>query len=487
MSIQDKGSGTQVSETLERAPLADYRPRSLKCSLTFKVEDQERTRLYWKNLKPRPKRQQSRSTSSVHQKPKESPGNRPLTQDGTLPPHQYAHPYYQRVHYQRNGPRRMPTGQRWRKTDPEFAKFLAALPPLHRAAATGDISELDVLLDSGESCDDVDWEFSDSLYCRDPTGYYFTGAPPIHFAAYYGHIQAVLFLLTKGAAIDAPDAGGATALHVAAWTGDEELFQNLLRKRADTSICDIDGWGVALYAMSQGHGSILRLLVENGDGDAEMLVKSHKVRQTAKLGHQDNVLAMLLEDQATGEDEKAREMLLAEALAGAAEGGHVELVQKLLDSDADPNAPDSSGSTALHWAAWGGYAQALNMMCDEKNNAEKNGTAETGTHSRLSLTSRYHGSVIQLLVEKGATIDAQNHQGCTPLHWVSGAGSAEMVQCLLDRDADVTVEDKSGRTAIDRAVKSGDAFVIKQLHRLFSPSTENFASEVGTQQKVWDF
>jgi hypothetical protein len=51
-----------------------------------------------------------------------------------------------------------------------------------------------------------------------------------------------------------------------------------------------------------------------------------------------------------------------------------------------------------------------------------------------------------------------------------------MIQCLLDYDADVTVEHKSGRTAIDRAVKTGDVLVIEQLLPFFS---ENFVSEVG--------
>src|SRR6266516_2730908 len=62
---------------IRRDPLADYRPCSLKCSLTFKVEDQEQTRLYWNDPKPRPKSQQSHSASSAHQKPKESPDHRP--------------------------------------------------------------------------------------------------------------------------------------------------------------------------------------------------------------------------------------------------------------------------------------------------------------------------------------------------------------------------------------------------------------------------
>ena len=65
----------------------------------------------------------------------------------------------------------------------------------------------------------------------------------------------------------------------------------------------------------------------------------------AKLGHRDNVLAMLLEDQASGEDEKARRMLFAEALAGAAEGGHVELVQtRTLQHQIGPVRPRCTGS-----------------------------------------------------------------------------------------------------------------------------------------------
>jgi ankyrin repeat protein len=68
-----------------------------------------------------------------------------------------------------------------------------------------------------------------------------------------------------------------------------------------------------------------------------------------------------------------------------------------------------------------------------------------------------------MLIEKGADINAQNFQGCTPLHWVSGAGSVPMVKFLLDEGTHIDIMDNSGRTAIDRARETRDEHLMKLL------------------------
>ncbi|KAI9786687.1 MAG: hypothetical protein M1839_006238 [Geoglossum umbratile] len=437
--------------------------RCLKCHLTFKVEDQERTRRFWKDLKTRPKRPKppdsdGPSSTSKPAKSRDTPGEKPLRRTGTLDPDEYDHPYL-RVHYQRDVPSRAAAEQPWEKSDPEFEGFLAALPPMHSAAATGSVEKLDELLESGGDSD-MGWEATDSLYRHDRTGWDFAGAPPIHFAAYYGHNQAVLFLLSCGADIEGKDAAGTTALHAAAWTGNEKLFKLLLKKGADRTTCDYDGWSVAIYAMNQGHDNISRLLLEGGGGDIETLVKTYTLRHAAKLGNMDAVLGMLLEDQAAGGDSEARDMLFGEALIGAAEGGHDELTRRLLDAGADATAQDNSGSTALHWAAWGGHTEIENLRYDEKGEA---GDGEDDTPPPPRPTSHGHESVIQMLLDRGADINAQNSQGCTPLHWVAGAGSAPMIQCFMDNGALADIMDNCGRTAVDRAVETKDEDVIRQL------------------------
>jgi hypothetical protein len=69
-----------------------------------------------------------------------------------------------------------------------------------------------------------------------------------------------------------------------------------------------------------------------------------------------------------------------EALRQAASAGNVAQVHELLASAADPNAADSEGWTALHWAC---------------------GQAE----------------VARVLLDAGACVDAKDRHGKTTLHW----------------------------------------------------------------------
>jgi ankyrin repeat protein len=436
---------------------------SLKCLLVFKIDDQERTRMFLKDIKPRPKPpKRHMSPSERPPKSEEMPIHRSLSRNKTLPPSEYPYPYV-RVHYQRCLLRRTSVERRWNEDEPEFERLLTALPPMHCAAATGNVERLDELLQHGDS-PSTNWQALDSLYRHDRTGWDFSGAPPIHFAAYYGHSQAVLFLLSNGADIDGLDAAGTTALHAAAWTGNSKLFQTLLRRGADSSIRDYDGWSVAVYAMLQGHECISRLIFENCDGDTATLLKANALRHAAKLGNIDTALAMASEHQALGEMDQAETMLFTEALMGAAEGGHDNLVRQLLDLGADASVKDDSGSTALHWAAWGGHAVIENQMYDERDKVQSRCDGGDGDAPSLSRwTSECHESVIQLLLDAGADVNAQNSLGSTPLHWVSGAGCAPIVQCLLDHGADVNTVDKQGRTATHRAVKTGDSGLVTLL------------------------
>lgn len=463
--------------------------KCLRCQLEFKVESRDQVQMFWKNLKPRPKLPKHKSSPEPSPKPNVTISNpeRPQTdRSSTLPPDQYRH-QYRRVHYQRDVFRRGSVDQRWDKTDPELERFLDALPPLHSAAATGNINKLDELLESQDN-PDINWKVTDSLYRYDRTGWDFTGAPPIHFAAYFGHNGAVRFLLRCGADVDARDAAGTTALHAAAWTGNEELFKMLLQRGADSTIHDYDGWSVLIYAMIQGHDNVARLtLGSSDDSQQSMLIQTLTVRRDAKLGNTEAVMDALPVPAKDEEYEdimevERREMILSGGLVGAAEGGHGDLIQKLLGMGADPTATDITGSTALHWAVWGGHAEVENLRYDaERRSADDNEDQEDKTDHdnsvgdaknisstsaiqyRLQSRSLKHELVIQMLVEGGVDINTQNAQGCSPLHWAAGSGSISVIQFLLDMGADPHLRDHDGRSPIDRALETGDEDVIRRL------------------------
>ena len=93
------------------------------------------------------------------------------------------------------------------------------------------------------------------------------------------------------------------------------------------------------------------------------------------------------------------------ALHYAANNGHVEVLQVLLEQlGADKDAKDVNGATALHWAALYGRVEAL-----------------------------------RVLVQMGADKDAKDVDGGTPLHNARSGWKYEAVDALIELGADVNV------------------------------------------------
>ena len=103
------------------------------------------------------------------------------------------------------------------------------------------------------------------------------------------------------------------------------------------------------------------------------------------------------------------------ALMLSALKGHVPLVKLLVEKDADVNKP---GWTPLHYAATAGNV-----------------------------------TIIELLLENSAYIDAESPNGSTPLMMAAMYGSPESVKVLIQAGADLNVKNQLGLTALDFAVR----------------------------------
>ena len=73
--------------------------------------------------------------------------------------------------------------------------------------------------------------------------------------------------------------------------------------------------------------------------------------------------------------------------------------------------------------------------------------------------------VLELLMDLGARIDIENRQGMTPLMMAASDGPIEIVQIFLDRKADATLGDYTGRTAIIWADRNSRRNVIRLFRR----------------------
>ena len=118
-------------------------------------------------------------------------------------------------------------------------------------------------------------------------------------------------------------------------------------------------------------------------------------------------------------------------LESAAYHDNPEVVQKLIEYDANINSKDRFGNTPLHLASIGSYF--------------KDGTA------------------LRILLEHNADLNVRKNDGTTPLWAASYWGTLEAVRLLLKHGADPEVKDEGGRTALQIATVEGYDKVVELL------------------------
>ena len=112
----------------------------------------------------------------------------------------------------------------------------------------------------------------------------------------------------------------------------------------------------------------------------------------------------------------------------------------------DLNILNVLGESPLMLAALKGELELATQMV--KNGADVNKTGCTPLHYAASNS---HVSVVKLLLENYAYIDAGSPNGTTPLMMASMYGSPEAVKLLLDEGADPMLKNQLGLTALQFA------------------------------------
>ena len=188
-------------------------------------------------------------------------------------------------------------------------------------------------------------------------------------------------------------------LLVAVKQGNVRHVQMLLEGGANVNAMNNNGNTALMLASSSGYADIVSLLIEAG---ADINIK-------AKDGHR------ALDFAPNGQIKKMLHDDINRNLLRAASQGDIKAVQNALAANADVNAQDRCGFTALIFAAANGRTD-----------------------------------IVDLLIARRADVDAQvkdNHW--TALMYAAAAGHVEVVLLLLDRGADINAKSKNGSTARD--------------------------------------
>ena len=148
----------------------------------------------------------------------------------------------------------------------------------------------------------------------------------------------------------------------------------------------------------------------------------------------------------------------------AAAFGHADKLLDLLRDDASlalAYSPD--GFTALHLAAYFGYADAVDLLLTHGADARatsRNPMLLTALHSAAA--AQRH-AIASTLLEHGADPDAIQAGGFTPLHSAAHQGDTVLVDVLLGRGANAHIISDDGRDAAAMAAEKNHSALAARL------------------------
>lgn len=139
-------------------------------------------------------------------------------------------------------------------------------------------------------------------------------------------------------------------------------------------------------------------------------------------------------------------------LLDAAAQGHMQSLDNFLQGTALIDMHDGCKLTALMHAALNGHLAAVEKLLQK--GAAVNLTDKGGYSALMLAASNNHTDIVKVLLDWGAEINqAEITQGYTALIWASRLGHTQTVEALLAHQADATIRDLAGQTAMDYAAE----------------------------------
>ena len=278
-------------------------------------------------------------------------------------------------------------------------------------------------------------------------------------------------------------------LAIAAWRGELDLVQALVKKGADVSAVDASGsfplaravagqrQAVARYLIEQGAdlhqpvdgGSLLHEAIRQRDLDMVKLLAQQPelLDRPGGSGRSPLILALQREDWSAVEA-LLEHGALPDGMDGAGNtplhlvtrNDNVDLARELLAAGAAVNIGDGAGRTPLWWAARSGSLPLVSMFLEAGALDAAALDGSTPVHVAAQLEQP---GVLGLLADAGYALDVRTDAGSTPLLLAAERGGAHTVSYLVDRGQDVNAVNNAGDSPLICAVRNDRKDVAKRL------------------------
>jgi len=152
----------------------------------------------------------------------------------------------------------------------------------------------------------------------------------------------------------------------------------------------------------------------------------------------------------------------ASPLVEAVKTGDLATAHALVAKGTDVNAPESDGTTALHWAVQRNDIDLVSRLL--KAGARVNVKNAFGSTPMFEAALAGNAALLERLLAAGGDVESPNADGQTALMVAARTGQVEAVRLLLKRGASVNATERwHGQSALMWAVAQGHAEVVREL------------------------
>ena len=197
-------------------------------------------------------------------------------------------------------------------------------------------------------------------------------------------------------------------------------------------------------------------------------------RVQMELGNLDKARAWL----AAGLDPDFMGDRIGSGLMIAAWEGNVPLMELFASRGADVNKTNRLGETALMHAAWKGRMEAVRWLLAHGARIEREAMQWTALHYAVFAG---HSEVADLLLDRGADINARSPNGSSVLMMAVYEDHEEMVRRLLAHGADTRIKNENGDGALEWAMK----FDQTKIARMVAATPDAFRAAASRPKADW--
>ncbi len=351
--------------------------------------------------------------------------------------------------------------------------------PLHSAAAGCSVNTTTSLLDAGASVHMVN----------------LSGQTPLHKAAELGNLDTVMQLLLAGSDPLSQDSRGKTPITLALSNRDienREVILETLINATDRLNIECNRWQTSAFwqestddilvscfskwkdgidtgvfgehplhfAAAKGRVGAVRLLLTSTNWSSNVLdgAQNTPLHWAALLGNEVSIQELIASDA----NPNAENMNGLTALHLATEREHMPNVNSLISAGANPNAKDAFGRTPLHFAS--GYYHNVNFVMvliqagADPNLRDVEGKSPLYIASEHILPATYgmeQRIMIETLIANGSSPNTRDNEGRSPLHNLAYLGDEDTIKLFTDAGAKTSARDRFGLTPLHLASRFG--------------------------------